>query len=141
MHGEKSRRPPLQNVPLFFCSTPPLENRVGHIIFRHNDPSKGPTLACGRVSCYLATSWPKNKKFSGVPKDHGLAYTRGDVLRKVYEDEYKNLSWKNITDFTKFDIFANDVFVVGSRVIHQKGGVAIGGVSILPMCLRLLYGT
>ena len=29
--------------------------------------------------------------------------------------------------FCKFDIFANDIFYVGSRVYRQKRGLAIGG--------------
>ena len=51
-----------------------------------------------------------------------------DVMRKAYGDQYENLSWDHIAPYIRFELFANDVFTLGTRVMQQLLGVAIGGV-------------
>ena len=53
---------------------------------------------------------------------------KDDVLRKAYGDLYMNLSWAQVSKYLHYDLFDNDMFLLGSRVLRQKRGVAIGGV-------------
>ena len=49
-----------------------------------------------------------------------------DRLGKGY-DNFSNLSWTDVRNYMMFDIFFNDIFVLGGQVLRQKRGVAIGG--------------
>ena len=51
-----------------------------------------------------------------------------DVIRKAYGDQYTNIPWHQVEAYLRFELFANDCFVLGSRVMRQLQGVAIGGV-------------
>ena len=51
-----------------------------------------------------------------------------DVIRKAYGDQYTNIPWHQVEAYLRFELFANDYFVLGSRVMRQLLGVAIGGV-------------
>ena len=53
---------------------------------------------------------------------------KDDVLRKAYGNLYMNLSWAQVSQYLHYDLFDNDMFLLGSRVLRQKRGVAIGGV-------------
>ena len=50
-----------------------------------------------------------------------------DHLGKGY-DAFTNISWTEICNYMKFDLFFNDIFVLGGQVMRQKRGVAIGGM-------------
>ena len=50
-----------------------------------------------------------------------------DHLGKGY-DTFTNISWTDICNYMKFDLFFNDIFVLGGQVMRQKRGVAIGGM-------------
>ena len=39
-----------------------------------------------------------------------------------------NLSWAHVSEYLHFDLFQNDLFLLGTRVFRQRRGVAIGGV-------------
>ena len=49
-----------------------------------------------------------------------------DVIRKAYGDQYTNIPWHQVEAYLRFGLFANDCFVLGSRVMRQLLGVAIG---------------
>ena len=51
-----------------------------------------------------------------------------DVMRKAYGDMLTNLSWAHVSEYLHFDLFENDLFLLGTRVFRQRRGVAIGGV-------------
>ena len=51
-----------------------------------------------------------------------------DVMRKAYGDMFTNLSWAHVSEYLHFDLFQNDLFLLGTRVFRQRRGVAIGGV-------------
>ena len=36
--------------------------------------------------------------------------------------------WTDFSNYLKFDLFFNDIFVLGGQVMRQKRGVAIGGM-------------
>ena len=55
-----------------------------------------------------------------------------EVMRKAYGDRFENLSWDDIASYIRFELFANDVFVLGTRIMQQLLGVAIGGVLSSP---------
>ena len=51
-----------------------------------------------------------------------------DRLGQAYSDEFLSLSESDVMKYVEFDIFTNDFFVVGSAVLRQLRGVAIGSV-------------
>jgi hypothetical protein len=53
------------------------------------------------------------------------------VLDRVgwgYVDEYVNVSWEEVMAYVRYDLFFNDLFVVGNRIFRQVRGIAIGGI-------------
>jgi len=50
-----------------------------------------------------------------------------DRMGTGYHRFFTNLSFPEVMTFCRFDVLKNDVFVVGSSVMRQKRGIAIGG--------------
>ena len=59
-------------------------------------------------------------------------------MRKAYGDMFTNLSGTDVSQYLHFGLFENDLFLLGTRVLRQKRGVAIGGV-LSAQCASL-YG-
>ena len=51
-----------------------------------------------------------------------------DVMCKAYGGQFENLSWEHIASYICFELFANDIFTLGTRVMQPLLEVAIGGV-------------
>ena len=51
-----------------------------------------------------------------------------DRLGRGYTSDFHILSMSDVLAYMNFDVYHNDIFVIGSRVAKQKRGVAIGGL-------------
>ena len=53
-----------------------------------------------------------------------------DVMRKPYGEMFTNLScqWAHMSEYLHFDLFENDLSLLGTTVFRQRRGVAIRGV-------------
>ena len=41
------------------------------------------------------------------------------------QEDYTNIAWKDIQTYITYDVFGNDFFVVGNRLLRQKKGNTI----------------
>ena len=51
-----------------------------------------------------------------------------DKIGIGYSEDYTNITWDDIQTYIRYDVFDNDFFVVGNRLLRQKKGIAIGGI-------------
>ena len=77
----------------------------------------------------LRTWAAQGRRFTvGAPWVALSKFTRKwDRLGKGY-DTYSNVSWADICNYMRYDLFYNDIFVLGGQVMRQRRGVAMGGM-------------
>ena len=56
--------------------------------------------------------------------------TKLDKKGTGYSDDHTNITWKDTESYIKYDAFDNDLFVIENRLLREKKGIAIGGITL-----------